>query len=65
MNSQLLFAEVPIVSWDSCKADYGIYLDSKMLCAGSTEKDACQVFVSILIINIISTVYFREIQGDL
>lgn len=64
MNLDLLFAEVPIVTWDSCKESYDIYLDEAMICAGTTEKDACQVIV-LVFFTILFIYYSREILVDL
>jgi trypsin len=45
MNSKLLYAEVPIVDWETCNKAYSAFtypIGDKAICAGTTGKDFCQ-----------------------
>ncbi|XP_044258526.1 trypsin alpha-3-like isoform X2 [Tribolium madens] len=42
MNSKLLYADVPIVEWNSCKTILKLELGENEICAGGNTKDSCQ-----------------------
>lgn len=48
MSDKLLYAEVPIFTWNKCSDLYEKFqtnLTENQICAGGNTKDSCQVFL--------------------